>query len=124
MKTARKRSAPRGDPGAIVTVSPRDYDAILFDLDGVAAFLAARSIELPVGTPEDGLEIARFWSSTATFSGERGRYEIRGGDRPRVPYARRRLACAVSVRHCAESHSTAHGIASCLPPSSVNLSNS
>jgi beta-phosphoglucomutase-like phosphatase (HAD superfamily) len=107
MKTARKGSAPRGDPGAIVTVSPRDYDAVLFDLDGVlthtasvhaaawkklfdaflearaaemgepfvpfdidadyrryvdgkprydgvAAFLAARSIELPAGTPEDG----------------------------------------------------------------------
>jgi beta-phosphoglucomutase family hydrolase len=95
------------DTGAIVTLSPRDYDAILFDLDGVltrtasvhaaawkklfdaflerraaetgepfvpfdidadyrryvdgkprydgvVAFLAARSIELPAGTPEDG----------------------------------------------------------------------
>jgi beta-phosphoglucomutase family hydrolase len=95
------------DTGVIVTLSPRDYDAVLFDLDGVltqtasvhaeawkklfdaflerraaemgepfvpfdidadyrryidgkprydgvAAFLAARSIELPAGTPEDG----------------------------------------------------------------------
>ncbi|MGB8436164.1 MAG: beta-phosphoglucomutase family hydrolase, partial [Burkholderiales bacterium] len=96
-----------GDIGVIVTLSSRDYDAVLFDLDGVltrtasvhaaawkklfdtflerraaetgepfvpfdinadyrryvdgkprydgvAAFLAARSIELPAGTPEDG----------------------------------------------------------------------
>jgi beta-phosphoglucomutase family hydrolase len=95
------------DTGVIVTLSPRDYDAVLFDLDGVltrtatvhaaawkklfdgflearaaemgepfvpfdidadyhryvdgkprydgvAAFLAARSIDLPAGTPEDG----------------------------------------------------------------------
>jgi beta-phosphoglucomutase family hydrolase len=95
------------DTGVIVTLSPRDYDAVLFDLDGVltrtanvhaaawkrlfdaflerraaetgepfvpfdvdtdyrryvdgkprydgvAAFLAARSLELPAGTPEDG----------------------------------------------------------------------
>ena len=95
------------DTGVIVTLSPRDYDAVLFDLDGVltrtasvhaaawkklfddflegraaemgepfvpfdidtdyrryvdgkprydgvAAFLTARSIELPAGTPEDG----------------------------------------------------------------------
>jgi beta-phosphoglucomutase family hydrolase len=95
------------DTGVIVTLSPRDYDAVLFDLDGVltrtasvhaaawkklfdaflerraaqmgepfvpfdldadyrryvdgkprydgvAAFLAARSIDLPPGTPEDG----------------------------------------------------------------------
>jgi beta-phosphoglucomutase family hydrolase len=95
------------DTGVVVTLSPRDYDAVLFDLDGVltrtasvhaaawkklcdgflerraadmgepfvpfdidadyrryvdgkprhdgvAAFLAARSIDLPCGTPEDG----------------------------------------------------------------------
>jgi beta-phosphoglucomutase family hydrolase len=95
------------DPGVLVTLSPRTYDAVLFDLDGVltrtasvhatawkklfdaflerravqmgdpfvpfdidvdyrryvdgksrydgvAAFLAARSIELPAGTPDDG----------------------------------------------------------------------
>jgi beta-phosphoglucomutase-like phosphatase (HAD superfamily) len=35
MKTAEKGSARRGAPGAIVTASPRDYDAVLFDLDGV-----------------------------------------------------------------------------------------
>lgn len=35
MKAARKGSAPRGDPRAIVTVSPRNYDSVLFDLDGV-----------------------------------------------------------------------------------------
>ncbi len=62
----------------VITISPRDYDAVLFDLDGVltktagepfvpfdidtdypryvgvAAFLESRGIELPLGTPEDG----------------------------------------------------------------------
>jgi hypothetical protein len=35
MKTTRKGATPRSDLGVIVTLSPRDYDAVLFDLDGV-----------------------------------------------------------------------------------------
>ena len=113
------------DTGVIATVSPRDYDAVLFDLDGiltrtasvhaavwkkpfdaflerrttemgepfvafdieadyrryvdgrprydgVAAFLAARSLELPAGTREDGPSLhgcRRRWSgSTCGFA--------------------------------------------------------
>ena len=67
--------------GVIVTLSPRDYDAVPFDLDGVLTRTASVHAEA--------------WKTLSRRSTRLRRCP--GRERRRLPYARRRPACAVSL---------------------------